>query len=53
MEKKSEIIRIEIIRILHENGKTRGTELAKRAIEKVGNEKMSRKEVNLGSLNFR
>ncbi len=46
MEKKSEIIRIEIIRILHENGKTRGTELAKRVIEKVGNEKIVYREIS-------
>ena len=29
MNKNSEIIKIEIIRILNENGKIRGTELAK------------------------
>ena len=40
MDKNSEIIRTEIIRILNENGKTRGTDLAKRVIEKVGNEKI-------------
>ena len=39
MDKNSEIIRIEIIRILNENGKIRGTELANRVIKKVGNEK--------------
>ena len=38
MDKNSEIIRIEIIRILNENGKIRGTELANRVIKKVGNE---------------
>jgi len=46
MKKNSEIIRIEIIRILNENGKTRGTELAKRVIEKVGNEKMVYREIS-------
>jgi len=39
MDKNSEIIKIEIIRILNENGKIRGSELAKRVIKKVGNEK--------------
>ena len=46
MKKNSEIIRTEIIRILHENGKTRGTELAKRVIERVGNEKMVYREIS-------
>jgi len=46
MDKNSEIIRIEIIRILNENGKIRGTELAKRVIEKVGNEKMVYREIS-------
>ena len=46
MDKNSEIIRIEIIRILNENGKTRGTELAKRVIEKVGNEKTVYREIS-------
>ena len=45
MDKNSEIIRIEIVRILNENGKTRGTELAKRVIEKVGNEKTVYREI--------
>jgi len=40
MDKNSGIIRTEIIRVLNENGKIRGTDLAKRVIEKVGNEKM-------------
>ena len=35
MDKNSKIIRTEIVRILNENGKIRGTELAKRVIEKV------------------
>ncbi len=46
MKKNSEIIKIEIIRILNENGKIRGTELAKRVIEKVGNEKMVYREIS-------
>ena len=40
MDKNSDIIKIEIIRILNENGKIRATELAKRVIKKVGNEKI-------------
>jgi len=46
MKKNLEIIRTEIIRILNENGKTRGTELAKRVIERVGNEKMVYREIS-------
>ena len=46
MDKNSEIIKIEIIRILNENGKIRGTELAKRVIEKVGNEKTVYREIS-------
>ena len=46
MDKNSEIIRTEIIRILNENGKTRSTDLAKRVIEKVGNEKMVYREIS-------
>jgi len=46
MDKNSEIIRTEIIRILNENGKIRGTELAKRVIERVGNEKMVYREIS-------
>ena len=45
MDKNSEIIKTEIIRILNENGKTRGTELAKRVMEKVGNEKIVYREI--------
>jgi len=45
MDKNSDIIRIEIIRILNENGKIRGTELAKRVIKKVGNEKIVYREI--------
>lgn len=47
MDKNSEIIKTEIKRILNENGKTRGTELAKRVIEKVGNEKTVYREISL------
>ena len=46
MNKNSEIIKTEIIRILNENGKTRGTELAKRVMEKVGNEKIIYREIS-------
>ena len=46
MDKNLGIIRTEIIRILNENGKIRGTELAKRVIEKVGNEKMVYREIS-------
>jgi len=46
MNKNLEIIRTEIIRILNENGKIRGTELAKRVIEKVGNEKIVYREIS-------
>ena len=46
MNKNLEIIRTEIIRILNENGKIRGNELAKRVIEKVGNEKIVYREIS-------
>ncbi len=46
MNKNSEIIKTEIIRILNENGKTRGNELAKRVIQKMGNEKMVYREIS-------
>ena len=46
MDKNSEIIRIEIIRILNENGKIRGTDLAKRVMQKVGNEKTVYREIS-------
>ncbi len=46
MAKNSEIIKTEIIRILNENGKTRGADLARRVIEKVGNEKIVYQEIN-------
>ena len=46
MDKNSEIIKTEIIRILNENGKIRGTDLAKRVIEKVGSEKIVYREIS-------
>jgi len=46
MDKNSEIIRTEIVRILNENGRIRGTELAKRVIKKVGNEKTVYREIS-------
>ena len=46
MDKNSDIIKTEIIRILNENGKIRGTELAKRVIKKVGNEKIVYREIS-------
>ena len=46
MDKNSEIIRTEIIRILNENGRIRSTDLAKRVIEKVGNEKTVYREIS-------
>jgi hypothetical protein len=42
MDKNSEIIKTEIMRILNENGKIRG----KRVIEKVGNEKIVYREIS-------
>ena len=46
LDKNSEIIRTEIIRVLNENGKTRGADLAKRVIQKVGNEKTVYREIS-------
>ncbi len=46
MDKNLQIIRTEIIRILNENGKIRGTELAKRVIKKMGNEKTVYREIS-------
>ena len=46
MDEKSEIIKTEIIRTLNESGKIRGNELAKRVIEKVGNEKIVFREIS-------
>ena len=46
LDKNSQIIRTEIIRVLNENGKTRGADLAKRVIQKVGNEKTVYREIS-------
>ena len=46
MDKNLEIIRTEVIRILNENGKIRSSELAKRVIKKVGNEKIVYREIS-------
>lgn len=46
MNKNSEIIRIEIIRVLNESGKIRGNDLAERVIKKVGNEKTVYREIS-------
>ena len=46
MDKNSEIIRTEIIRIINENGRIRGADLAKRVIERVGNEKTVYREIS-------
>ena len=46
MDKNSDIIKTEIIRVLNENGRTRGTDLAKRVISKVGNEKTVYREIS-------
>ena len=46
MDKNSEIIRTEIIRIINESGKIRGNDLAKRVIQKVGNEKTVYMEIS-------
>ena len=46
MDRNSDIIKTEIIRVLNENGRTRGTELAKRVISRVGNEKIVYREIS-------
>lgn len=43
----SDIIRTEILRVLNESGKIRGTELTSRVIKRVGNEKMVHREISL------
>ncbi|MGI0056195.1 MAG: hypothetical protein ACREAK_02340 [Nitrosarchaeum sp.] len=43
----SDIIRTEILRVLNESGKIRGSELTSRVIKKVGNEKMVHREISL------
>ena len=40
------IIRTEILRVLNESGKIRGSELTNRVIKKVGNEKMVHREIS-------
>ena len=42
----SEIIKTEILRVLNECGKIRGSELTNRVIKKVGNEKMVYREIS-------
>jgi len=42
----SDIIRTEILRVLNESGKIRGSELTSRVIKKVGNEKMVHREIS-------
>ncbi|QUC65340.1 hypothetical protein NsoK4_03600 [Nitrosopumilus sp. K4] len=46
MEDDSKIIRTEIMRVLNENGKIRATDLMKRVLKKVGNEKMIYREIS-------
>lgn len=46
MENNTKIIRIEIIRILHENGRIKGSELVKRVKSKVGSEKLVYREIS-------
>ena len=42
----SNIIKTEILRVLNESGKIRGSELTSRVIKKVGNEKMVHREIS-------
>ena len=46
MDKNSEIIRTEILRILNENGKTRAAELVRKVRKKAGNDKMIYREIS-------
>lgn len=46
MKNNSEIIKIEILRIINENGKIRGTELVKRVTKSVGSEKIVYREIS-------
>ena len=46
MRDNSEIIKTEIIRILNENGRIRGTDLVKRVTKKIGNEKIVYREIS-------
>ena len=43
----SDIIRTEILRVLNESGKIRGSELTSRVIKRVGNEKMVHREISM------
>lgn len=43
----SDIIRTEILRVLNESGKIRGSELTSRVIKRVGNEKIVHREISL------
>jgi hypothetical protein len=43
----SNIIKIEILRVLNESGKIRGNELTSRVIKRVGNEKIVHREISL------
>ena len=43
----TDIIRTEILRVLNESGKIRGSELTSRVIKRVGNEKMVHREISL------
>lgn len=43
----SDIIRTEILRVLNESGKIRGSELTSRVIMRVGNEKMVHREISM------
>ncbi|MEC4848243.1 MAG: hypothetical protein RI100_03560 [Nitrosarchaeum sp.] len=42
----SDIIRTEILRVLNESGKIRGSDLTSRVIKRVGNEKMVHREIS-------
>jgi len=47
MNSDSNVIRVEILRVLNESGKIRSSELTSRVIKKVGNEKMVHREISL------
>lgn len=44
--KNYEIIRVEILRVLNENGKTRASDLLNRVLKKAGNEKLIYREIS-------
>ena len=46
MKDSTEIIKIEILRVINENGKIRGTELVKRVTKSVGSEKIVYQEIS-------